>query len=266
MDERSPRQDGVQSIDRAISILNCFSMEVEELSIGQIATETNLPKPTVYRLLSAMRKHQWIEQDERSGLYRLGFRLYTLGAIVGNHMDLRRSALPVMQKLVRSSKETVNLNIVEGNERICIELVEGSYGIRNFVKLGTRNSLFLGASGRVLLAHLTESQADALLEKGVIEMGVDRETLVRELAAVRHQGYAVTYSNRVQGACGISAPVFGHRGELIAGLTVSGPEDRIRETEQQIVKALVLGARELSERMGFVDSRSDGSDRQVGGR
>lgn len=263
MTERSPRPDGVQAIDRAISILNCFTVEVEELSIGEIAAITKLPKPTVYRLLSAMRHHQWIEQDERSGLYRLGFRLYVLGAIVGSQMDLRRSAIPVMQRLAKTTKETVNLNIVEGNERICIELVEGSHGIRNFVKLGTRNSLFYGASGRVLLAHLPENTKTAMLDQASADLSIDRDLLDREMKRIQQQGYAVTYSNRVQGACGISAPVFGHNGELLAGLTVSGPEERIRETEEQIIKAVLLETRELSERMGYVEGNMRNHSEEV---
>lgn len=251
MAERSPRQDGVQSIDRAIAILNCFSVEVKELSIGQISAKTVLPKPTVYRLLSSLRNHQWIEQDEKSGLYRLGYRLNILGAIARSQMDLRRSALPLMQRLAQSSKETVNLNVVEGCERICIELVEGSHGIRNFVKLGTRNSLLHGASGHALLAHLPEEEIQAILNQDY--EGVSRRLLEEEIRLIRQRGYAVTYSNRVSGACGISAPIFGQSGKLVAGLTVSGPEDRIKENEQKIVRELVLGARELSERMGFVD-------------
>lgn len=253
MADGSPWQERVQSIDRAISILNCFSVDVEELSLGQIATSTGLPKPTVYRLLTAMRNHQWIEQDERSGLYRLGFRLYTLGIIAGAQSDLRKGALPVMERLAKETKETVNLNIVDDDERICIELVEGSHGIRNFVKLGTRNTLLHGASGRVLLAHLPQERIDSVLAN--VETA-QRDNLLSEVEQIRRQGYALTYSNRVEGAFGASAPIFGHKGSCIAGLTVSGPVERIRESETMIVGALLRASHELSERMGFVEGVS----------
>lgn len=251
MTDRTPRQGGVQSIDRAVSILNCFSMDVEELTLGDIANATHLPKPTVYRLLSALRKHQWIEQDEKTGYYRLGFRLFTLGAIVGNQMDLRRSALPIMQRLAEETQETVNLNLVDDGQRICIELVEGSHAIRNFVKIGTRHSLLAGASGKVLLAHVPESVAVAIMKAGFpIGVTSERWALEAELEVIRRQGYAVTYSDRVQGACGISAPVRGKSGSLLAGLTVSGPEDRIRDAQSYVVSRLLVAAEELSSRMG----------------
>ncbi|MDQ0189913.1 IclR family transcriptional regulator [Alicyclobacillus cycloheptanicus] len=248
---QSPRHDGVQSIDRAVAILNCFSMDVEELSLGEIADAAHLPKPTVYRLLSALRKHQWIEQDERTGLYRLGFGLFALGAIVGNQMDLRRSALPIMQRLAEETRETVNLNVLDGGERICIELVEGSHAIRNFVKIGTRNSLLAGASGKVLLANLPDAEAAAIIDAAIPSEDADRrQALVQELEMIQRQGYAITYSDRVEGACGISAPVRGKSGVLVAGLTVSGPEERLRQSESHIVSRLLEAAQALSVRMG----------------
>lgn len=255
MTDNTSRHNGIQLIDRAIAILNCFSLDEEELSIAQIAEKTRLPKPTVYRILSALRSHDWIEQDDRSGLYRLGYRIYLMGNIVGSQMDLRRSALPLMKKLAAASKETVNLNIIEDDERICVELVEGSQGIRNFVRLGTRNKLLYGASGQVLLAHLPSQQAEKIISDSDIELEIDRQALRRNLETIRAQGYAVTYGSRVSGACGISAPVFGRLGQLIAGLTVSGPQPRMREAETQIVEELCKAAANLSERMGYVSSQ-----------
>lgn len=250
---KSQRQDGVQSIDRAVAILNCFSVEIEELPLGEIAEVTHLPKPTVYRILSSLKKHGWIEQDDRTGEYRLGFRLYTLGAIVGAQMDLRRSALPVMQSLAEDTQETVNLNLIDRGERICIELVEGSHAIRNFVKIGTRNSLFAGASGKVLLAHLPEAEAKGLMDaEPGMKTPADQEALHHELTVVRRQGYAVTYHDRVPGACGISAPIFGKSGQLLGGLTVSGPEERMHEAESKIVSRLLHAAAEISARMGHM--------------
>lgn len=253
MVENTPRQGGVQSIDRAVTILNCFSVEIEELSLGEIAQAAQLPKPTVYRLLSALKQHQWIEQDEKTGSYRLGFRLYTLGAVVGSQMDLRRSALPMMQRLAEDTQETVNLNFIDRGERICMELVEGSHAIRNFVKIGTRNSLLAGASGKVLLAHLPEGEARTVLEAElVLDTEAHRQEWQAELTRIRRQGYAVTYSDRIQGACGISAPIWGKSGQLVAGMTISGPEERIREAESDLVSKLLAAAAEISARMGHV--------------
>lgn len=251
--EDTSRQSGVQSIDRAITILDCFSLEIGELSLGEIAQAAQLPKPTVYRLLSALKKHHWIEQDDKTGAYRLGFRLYTLGAVVGSQMDLRRSALPLMQRLAEETQETVNLNLIDRGERICMELVEGSHAIRNFVKIGTRNSLVAGASGKVLLAHLPEDEAMAVLDSELaLDAQVSRQQWLAELAQIRRQGYAVTYSDRIQGACGISAPIWGKSGQLLAGMTISGPEDRMREAESELVAKLLTAAEEISARMGHI--------------
>ncbi|MBX6353615.1 MAG: IclR family transcriptional regulator [Thermoflavifilum sp.] len=242
----------MQSIDRVAGILDCFSADVTDLTLGEIAERTNLPKPTVYRLLSAMRKHRWIEQDERTGMYRLGFRLVTLGAMVPGQMNLRQSALPVMTRLAESTKETVNLNVIDGNERVCVELVEGSHAIRHFVKLGTRNSLISGASGKVLLAYMSPVRRDEILRTIYARDTLDMTHLQQELEHIRQQGYAVTYGNRVPGACGISAPLFDRTGCLIAGLTVSGPIERIREREATIVAQLLEAAAEISARLGYI--------------
>ena len=250
-----PRVEGAQSIERLISILECFTLERPELPLGDVAETAKLPKPTVFRMLHALKQYHYIEQDERSGLYRLGFRLYALGAIVASQMDLRRTALPIMQDLAEQTKETVNLNIVDRSERVCIELVEGSQGIRNFVRIGARNSLLSGASGKVLLAHLDAAQAETVLQLEFPDQPRDqalRTRLFEENAKVRETGVAISFSQRVSGAAGISCPIYDRTQTVVAGLTVSGPEERIRGQSETIVRLLKDAASRLSERLGYL--------------
>lgn len=254
--------EGVQSIDRAVAILDCFSADVKERSLGEIASLTHLPKPTVFRILSALKQNHWVEQDEISGLYRLGYRLYTLGAIVASHMDLRSSALPIMRRLRDDTGETVNLNIIDRGERVCIELEEAPNAIRHFVKLGTRNSLTQGASGLAMLAFLPEGERAAAVANETEERV---RFLKQSVELIRKQGYAITYNDRVVGACGISAPVFDRFGKLCSGLTVSGPAERIQANEEKHIQHVVWASRDLSARLGFISSQSDRSYSNPGG-
>lgn len=107
----------IQSIQRMMGILECFSTVSRHLSLAQLAEMSGLPRPTTHRMLAAMKEIGFIEQDARSGSYSLGIRLFELGNIALANMDLLREAKPFIDRLAKLSGESSHLGVFNGFER-----------------------------------------------------------------------------------------------------------------------------------------------------
>lgn len=235
--------------------MNCFSVEEQELSISELAEKLCLPKSTISRLLGTLRHKNFIDQDIHTQRYRLGFRLYDLGNVYAAGMDLRKLAYPLMKELNRATSETVNLNIVDRGERVCIEKIESPHPVRNFVRVGERNSLCYGAAGKVLLAFLPNAEIGELVGRENLAVEAEAE-LLRELKKIRQDGYCITVGNRVEGWLAISAPIFDSAGLLIAGLSLSGPIERLITRTEGLTEQLLRTTEMISWRMGYSGRRT----------
>ena len=117
---RKRQTSGVQSVERALHILSCFTVEEKLLSVGEISAKLVLPKSTVVRLLHTLKSHRFIEQDAGTQRYRLGFKVLELGNAYASNLDLRQVALPIMKALNEETLETVSLNgLINCSNRSC---------------------------------------------------------------------------------------------------------------------------------------------------
>jgi len=240
-------RQSVRAVERALQLLNCFSFDKKELTLGELSSGSGLPKPTVFRLLVPLEASGFIEKDARTQTYRLGIAVFQLGQIVQASLELRRVALPVMEELGEKTGETINLNIVRGRERVCIEKVDGKHDLRRFVELGKGLPLYGGASGKLLLAFLPDRQRREILADVGPSAG-----LAEQLEQIRQTGYAVSHDERVLGAAAVSAPILDHEGKLLAGLTISGASVRFTPDKvADFVELAVWGAKKISAAMGF---------------
>lgn len=263
-----PPEEDLRSVARALDILQAFGRGQPELGVTELARVLRLSKSTVHRLLRLLASRGVVAQDPATRRYRLGVELLWLGSLVRDGMDLRREALPVMRELQARAGETVNLNVERDGHRVCIEKVETSHPIRDFVDIGRPLPLYAGASGKVLLAHLPDQRvaeilraADPAAIAGRLPTGA---ALRRELARIRRQGYASTSGERVEGASSVSAPVWDAEGRVVASLSISGPSYRFRPERVRVFARLVVSAaREISGRLGHRSSgRPEGRARR----
>jgi IclR family KDG regulon transcriptional repressor len=238
----------IQVIERAADILAQFTLEDPVLGITEISRRTLLNKGTVYRILLTLEHLGYVRRDYAENKYRLGFELFRLGSLVQAGMDCRREALPVMRKLHEECGETVNLNVIHENQRVCIECIESSKEVRIFARVGMAAPLIRGASGKVLLAFIPEDQIK-VIARGLTK--AEALKLFKDLKAIRKQSYAVSKNERVPGALSISAPIFSYSGNVVAGLTVSGPVERFSERAiEKNISLVARAGREISNKMG----------------
>nr|WP_326492608.1 IclR family transcriptional regulator [Alicyclobacillus dauci] len=232
----------VRAVERALEILLCFAKSPRELSLSEIAREVGLHKSTAHRLLLSLQSKGFVRRQTGSEKYILGWSVLELLGNVYLSDELTTLALPEMTKLRDETGETISLYIRSGIERIRIQAVESNEPIRNVVAIGKTYPLYVGASGKVLLAFADEAVVQEVLTREQIPSDFSRE-LQLQLDKIRVDGYAVSIQERDAGAAAMAAPVFGRNDECIAALSISGPVSRFTTDKMhQYVDALCTAA------------------------
>ena len=251
----SPRYR-IQAIERAVSILNAFSMDDPELGVTELADRLGLHKSTVHRFMVNLDAAGLVERNARTGRYRLGLHVFELGALVMQQMNLWDEALPFLEGLVHDTGETGHLAVLDGGEAIYIERVEARRALRVPSSIGRGYPAHATNLGNVLLADLSRERVEAIIaERGLAAYTAhtitDPAELEADLELIRRRGYAVDNEEYDEGLRCIWAPVRDHSGHVVAALGIGGPVTRITPERVEELGGLVMTAgRGLSRRLG----------------
>jgi DNA-binding IclR family transcriptional regulator len=251
----SPRYR-IQAIERAVAILNALSADDPELGVTELAERLGLHKSTVHRFMVNLDAAGLVERNPRSGRYRLGLRIFELGAQVMQRMNLWDEALPFLEGLVRDTGETGHLAVLDGGEAIYIERVEARRALRVPSAVGRGYPAHATNLGKVLLADLSQERVEAIIaERGLAAYTpktiTDPDELGRDLERIRRRGYAVDNEEYDDGLRCIGAPVRDHSGRTVAALGIGGPVTRITpERVEELAELVMAAARDLSRRLG----------------
>lgn len=251
---------GVQSVERALSILEVLSEEEGPMSISDLADRVGLKVSTVHRLLNTLILKGFVKQDEETSKYRLTLKLLRMGRTALGYYDLRTTAKPYLHELVERCNETANLAVLDGGDVVYIDQLESKNLIivKMFAKIGSRGPAHCTATGKVLLASLEDEELDKILNKMPLERFTsktitDPALLRKELARVRKNGYALDLGERDEGVRCVAAPVRNYEGKVIAAISVSGPSIRITDyyLYNELISIVCEVAKKLSEKMGY---------------
>jgi DNA-binding IclR family transcriptional regulator len=243
---------GVRVLHKTLDILEAVKSRDEGFRLADLARTVELPKATVYRILTTLEGRGYLDRAP-DGSYRLAKKLFDMQRSVSVEQVLNRVAQPVMERLVVSCKETVNLGILDAGEVVVINTVESPQAVRMSSKIGNRRHLHSTALGKCFLAGLPEKEFLRLIRmKGLPKLTPHTLTLkadvVVEIARVRKQGWAMdNQENEMEGRC-IGAPVFGPDGRVVGALSISGPVFRMDVARaKSLVAELKAKCAELTE-------------------
>jgi DNA-binding IclR family transcriptional regulator len=241
---------GVQVLHKTIDILDVLRQAPEGMSLAGLSAQSQMPKPTVYRILMTLESRGYLERSADAS-YRVSRKLFEDSRESTLEQRLVREARPLMQKLAAECKETVNLGVLDGGEVLVIETVESQQAVRMSSKIGNRRYPHSTALGKVLLSDLPERDMSRLIHsKGMPQFTaatiVRKEHLVVELERVRTQGFALdNMENEPDGRC-IAAPVMNSRRKVVAALSISGPLPRMTSARAKaMLKHLVSTCRAI---------------------
>ena len=229
------KASGVGVLDKAVLILS-FLSEGGPVTLAEVVDGTGLPRPTAYRLLSALEVHRLVGRE--GGRYAPGIRLLGWGnRAVG--LELVEAARSVLAALADETGESSQLYVREGDRRVCVASVErAGGGLRDTVPVGAVLPLDLGSGGKVLLAWAED--AERFSRVGAIE-----------LEEIRQRGWAESVAEREPGVASVSAPVFDPTGALRAAVCASGPSSRLGERPgERLAGPVVAAAREIEGSLG----------------
>ncbi len=155
--------------------------------------------------------------------------LLELGLAALGQTNVRERAHPHLRALAQETGETATLSLLVGDHRVYADQVESSHPVRQLIQIGATAPLHFGASGKAMLAFLPQGTAAAILHKVADHTAtradgkpLDLRALEQSLEAIRRLGYATSQSERILGAASAAAPVFDHRGHVIASISVAG--------------------------------------------
>lgn len=224
---------GVQSLERALDILEVLSRSEREMGVTEISPAVGLANGTTHRLLSTLTRRGYARQVSGTRKYTLGPRTITLAS--SGRERLGPLARPFLEELMEISQESSNLAALDRNSVVYISQVPASRMVRMFTEPGNRVPAHASGTGKALLAHQPPEVVDSILGKGELPRFTahtitDVNQLKDELERIRERGYAVDSEEAEEGVRCLAAPVLGAEGRVVAAMSISGPTSRLDQT------------------------------------
>jgi IclR family KDG regulon transcriptional repressor len=238
----------IRVLQRALAVLDTFTPESPRLSLHEITQAIQLPKSTTFRILTTLVNAGYLVQTSNQE-YGLSHKFLRLASVAQKSLGLREIVHPILVKLAERTGETVEISRLDGDLRVCLDVVESSSPLKSIVSVGDRLPLLFGSSGKVFLAHLAGRQVERIVSASKEGKSINRADLSRRLRQVRQAGYAVTRDERVVGATGISVPVRTYEDEIYS-LTVTGPSARFTGREDEFRDLMLQAGAELTGLLG----------------
>lgn len=246
----------VQSVDRALTIIELLGNSSEPLGVTEIGSRLDLHKSTAFGLLCSLENKGFVRQITETGKYILGLRFVEFGEKITSGLDLRVQARPFLKKLVNEFQETVHLVVKDNLDCVYIDKVLGPRSIVVYSQIGKRAPVYSTSVGKCLLAYFTEKEQEKALANSTFEcftpntitdIGVIKEHLVK----IREQGFSIDDEEIEIGLRCVAAPVFNHKGNVVAAVSIAGPGIRITDERMpEFITAVKECAFGISETLG----------------
>jgi DNA-binding IclR family transcriptional regulator len=256
------RLAGTQTVVRALRLLRAFSDARPEWSLADLSRELKLSKPTAFRILVALEEEGLVVRPDPSGAYRLGPTAIELGARAQRANSVAVAARPDMESLTGGTGETSSVEVLDGDETLILDEVQGGHLIGTSPSVGTRWPAHATSTGKILLAAALQRDPELVRRlarrsggrlRGVTPCTIRSPSrLVAELARVSRQGYSTAIGELEAGYVAIAAPIQRHDGATIAALSLGGPSTRFTDARLPgLIRAVREAAGRISQRLGW---------------
>ena len=251
-----PKDGGVQSVDRALLIIETLAEDDEGYRLTDLAVRTGLSPSTVHRLLTTLEKRRFVQFDRGESTWHIGAQSFAVGSTFVRRRNFVTQALPYLRKLRDQTRETANLAVVDDGAMVVLTRVESREIMRSVTKVGGRVPMVASGLGKALLATYSEQDVFAIIQrdgmprltsKSIVRAG----ELCKSLHDIRRQGYSVDDEEALIGLRCVSAVVYDDCSEPLAAISVSGKASRVPNDRLPILGKLVQEvAAELTTALG----------------
>lgn len=246
----------LSTVRNAARLLKAFLCREESIGVSELSRRLGIGKSAVHRLLTTLAAEGLVEQDPRTGGYRLGIVMFELGEAVKVRLDLHAAAAPVLVQVREQTGESAQIGVLDHGEVVYVDRLESAHSLRLSTETGRRVPAHCTSSGKVLLAHLDPADREARLAQPLDRYTphsiVDPDLLRAELDRVARHGWAEALHERELGVGSIAAPVRDVTGAVVAALSVGAPVARFGAARRRRVARIVVEAGEaISRRLGW---------------
>ena len=246
---------GLTSVDNALWLLQLVA-ERQALRVAEAADLLGVARSTAHRLLSALRRRDFVMQDRPNGAYRPGPALNAVGMAAISRIDIRRIAQPILEQLRDQSGETTALAVLEGTMIRFVDCVESKRSVRVGNRTGVVRPAHASAVGKVVLADLPVSELrrrypDEDLPPGNPAAIASRQVLEAELTQIREQGYALNWEETIEGISAVAVALHDTAGFPLASISIAAPSSRMGSIEgiRAFAPAVLGAAEQVQERL-----------------
>lgn len=232
----------INSICRAIEIIELFSkLQVKQLGVSEISKQLEIHKTTAFRILKTLEHVGWLMQAENSK-YQLTTGILRATVGIRNRFDMKEIISAEMEKLSKKYNENIILTTIVDGIGVWINMIKSTHILSEDVESGYSVPLHIGATGKVLLAFKGEEFRKDFFKKHRLEIEetLGEEKLLKDIEEILKNRYGISNSEVTEGITAVAVPILGAKGELLYGLTISGPSNRFSEEIQEMMKEDLL--------------------------
>jgi IclR family transcriptional regulator, acetate operon repressor len=256
--DHESRDGGVQSVDRALSIIETLAEDDEGYRLSDLAVRTGLSPSTVHRLLATLESRRFVQFDRAESKWHVGMRSFTVGASFARRRNFTAQAIPYLRKLRDLTRETANLAVVDDEFIIVLTRMESREIMRSLTKVGGRVAMVTSGVGKAVLATYSDEDVGAVIRHHgmprLTEKSIVRPSdLFKELEKIRKQGFAIDDEEACMGLRCIAAVIYNDSSEPLAAISVSGMTSRLTDDRLPEIGQIVRDvAGELTVALGGV--------------
>ena len=250
------RDYAVRAVVRAARLLELLRASEGGAPLNELAASSGLAKASVFRMLRTLEGLGFVERPDGSDTYRLGVRCLELGQAYLEQTDLRREALPVLERLRDRFDETVHLGVLDDEYRVVyLEKLDSTQAVGIMMsRVGKTAPSHCTGLGKALLAARDGDPVGALVERGALRRYTPNTIhrpaeLRRELTRITRRGYALVLEEHEPGVRCVACAIDGPSGSAVAALSIAGPAQRV--AEESLRGELAAAAREAAREIGL---------------
>lgn len=253
---RKEKNNLTKTLNKTIDIIEVLGNSDEPMRLTDLSKTLAMHKSTVYRLLSTLSTRGYVEQDPSTERYELTLKFLEVGNKILERIDLRKKSSPVLNNLSEKTKEAIHLIVLDGDEMVYIDKIEGSGTFKTWSRIGMHAPLHCTAAGKVLLSSLPEKEINRIIGKGLPRCTpntiASAEKLKEHLKEVMKKSYAVDnieYEDEVR--C-VAAPIKNHEGKVVGAVSISGHESHFSNKKlRHSIKIVKKAAEKISYKIGY---------------
>lgn len=245
------------TLAKGLAVLDWMARQKKDCRVVDVAQALDLSRSNAHRTLQTLVECGWAVRNPDTSTYRAGLLLFELGALVEEVVDLKALLHPHLAQLAHATGETIHLAVLQGSDIVYLDKFDSPLPVAAYSRIGGRAPAYCVASGKAILAALDLSPEALAQQVGVLEQHTPNtithlDRLHTDLARTLARGWAENREEWRVGVCGVGAPVFNARAEVVGAIGMSVPSIRFSRTQVNALVTQVMScAREASITLGF---------------